>query len=130
MSKQRPVLTEHEATKIVERARIKMDYPSIELPLEGPGLLRWTAIDCLTNRHRWIARRPEPKPRKKRKERPMNPLIGPNVIRHSTDRHDKGRKGEILISQLIGKGGKQCQAVMDLLKAFDIPMSDYEKCPI
>lgn len=46
----RIVMTENEALAILNRNKIKIEYPKIILPKAGPGLKCWAAIDCLTNR--------------------------------------------------------------------------------
>lgn len=53
MKKMRDVLTENEAVSILMRNGIKLQFPKILLPKEGPGLKLWTAIDCLVNKHRY-----------------------------------------------------------------------------
>ena len=59
-----------------------------------------------------------------------NSVTKPNVRRYLTDDHDKGRRGEIIISQLVTKNKRQCQAVIELLEAFDLSIAHYEKYAI
>jgi len=53
MQTMREVMTENEAVSVLVGNGIKLQFPKIILPKEGPGLKLWAAIDCLKNRHRW-----------------------------------------------------------------------------
>lgn len=48
--KEREVLTETEALSVLNKNKIKIEYPKIILPKSGPGLACWRAIDTLCNR--------------------------------------------------------------------------------